>query len=125
PGKGTYTEFPISTITASGINSFTNRVLLKYLSWSGNNNYGDGQSIVTEAVEYAGSDNVTEMISVELLNSVKLQQYIKFLVANNYMQFISHPKMLSAHNIDTFARFLKKAFALYSIQTDFEKMLPE
>jgi peptidoglycan/xylan/chitin deacetylase (PgdA/CDA1 family) len=125
PGKGAYTEFPISTITTSGMNSFSNRVLLKYLAWSGNNNYGDGQSIVTEAVEYAGSDNVNEMVSVELLNSVKLPQYLKFLSANNYMQFISHPKMLSAHNIDTFARFLKKAFALYSIQTDFEKMLPE
>ncbi len=125
PGKGSYTEFPISVLSNTGINTFSEKVLLKYMSWSGSNNYGDGQSIVVETVEYTGAENGTEMVSVELLNAVKLPLYLKFLATNNYMQFISHPKMLSAHNINTFARFIKKAFDTYSIETDFEKMLPE
>ncbi|MGP8217516.1 MAG: hypothetical protein ACLQQ4_18250 [Bacteroidia bacterium] len=122
-GKGKYTEFPISTVKVSESTKLLNKFLLKYLSWSGDNSYGDGQSISIETTEKPGTGN--EMVSIELLNRVKLSAYLDFLEKNNYMHFISHPKMLSNHNINTFAKFLNKALAVYRIETNFEKMLPQ
>jgi hypothetical protein len=124
PGSGSFIEFPISTLSISSFGQFVNKVLLKYLWWTNDRSSGDGRGIVNESSENVADSN-TEMIAIELLTSVKLPQYLNFLAHNNYMQFIAHPKMLSMHNINTFARFIKKAFALYSIETDFEKMLPE
>ena len=40
------------------------------------------------------------------------------------MQFISHPKMLSPHSLDTFRRFLRRVHAEYEVETDFRKALP-
>jgi len=121
-GKGDFVEFPISTIEMSSIGSVVNKVLLKYLAWTGDLSRGNGNGIVTETLEQSG--NKKEMVSIELLNSVKLPMYLKFLENNSYMQFISHPKMLTPHNISVFERFVKIVFQTYDVNTDFFKMVP-
>jgi hypothetical protein len=121
--NGKFVEFPISTITIPSFSQFLNRLLLKYLWQKGDHPAGDGIGVTAETT--GENSGIGEMVSVELLTSVKLPLYLKFLKANRYMQFISHPKMLSEHNINTFARFMDKAFALYDIETDFMKMLPK
>jgi hypothetical protein len=63
-----------------------------------------------------------ERIAVELLTKAKLSTYLDFFHKNNYMQFISHPKMLTQHNHKMFDRFLKSAFSASEIETDFKKM---
>ncbi|HTA81633.1 MAG TPA: hypothetical protein VK783_01775 [Bacteroidia bacterium] len=121
PVNGDFTEFPISTIDVPPYKLLLNKLLLKYLLWTGDRTYGDGQSIVTETVEQSGKKG--EMVSVELLNKVKLSLYLKFLEKNNYMHFIAHPKMLTDHNINTFVRFLEKTLKLYIVETDIRKMI--
>ncbi|HXP51635.1 MAG TPA: hypothetical protein VN922_16880 [Bacteroidia bacterium] len=124
PGKGSYTEFPISMVKVSYYTSLLNRAYLKYLQLNGSRSYGDGQGIVVERTE-SSADNGSEMVSVELLNDVKLPLYLRYLKKNDYMQFISHPKMLTQHNIDTFSSFVKRARRAYKVNTDFMKLQPE
>lgn len=123
PSNGEFAEFPISTINHSAPTEFFNKILLKYLWKTNDRYYGDGMGTTAEIT--GENSRIGEMVSIELLTSVKLPSYLKFLEGNRYMQFISHPKMLSEHNINTFVRFMNKAFATYTIETDFRKMLPK
>ena len=63
-----------------------------------------------------------EMVSIELLNLYKLPLYRRFLSQNDYMHFISHPKMISKHNLAVFNRFLKEASEKYKLESDWKKI---
>ena len=119
-GKGDFTEYPISNISESYMEKQLNRILLKYLWKKGDKGSGDGSGIAPEVFEQVTSGK--EMVSIELITRIKLPSYLRYLKEHDYMQFISHPKMLSEHNINTFAKFIKVAFARYAIETDFKKI---
>lgn len=121
PSKGEFIEFPINHISIPPIRGFLNKILLKCLWKTGDRYSGDGQSTTAETINESVS--IGEMISVELLTKVKLPLYLSYLKQNTYMHFISHPKMLSVHNINTFTRFMEKAFGSYNVETDFMKIL--
>ena len=108
-----------------------NRLLLKYLSIMGIKNLGDGISVkkteeqIIKDIDEGAKDNVNgniEMVSVELIKMTKMHAYKKLIHYNTYTHFISHPKMLSAHNIRYFDRLLTYIQKRYIIETDFEKM---
>ena len=65
-----------------------------------------------------------ERISIELMTVVKLGNYLRFLENSQYMHFISHPKMITNHNLAIFDKFLEKVFHKYSVETDFHLMIP-
>ena len=126
--NGVYTEYTISTIEISKKLYWRNKVWLKYLWKTGQRSMGDGVSLVIKDKELSkgrkemlGSAN-REMISIELLNLMKLREYKIFLEKNSYMHFISHPKMISLHNLKTFERFLKYAISKYILMTDFNQL---
>ena len=58
------------------------------------------------------------MASVELLSIVKLPTYLNYFEQHDYMQFVSHPKMLSKHNLTTFKKFLATIYEKYEVETD-------
>lgn len=118
--KGGFTEYPISTIREPYREKQLNRLLLKYLWIKGDRGFGDGSGIAPQITEQVTSGK--EMVSIELITRVKLPSYLRYLKKYDYMQFISHPKMLPEHNIRIFARFMKRAFSRYDIETDFMKI---
>jgi hypothetical protein len=71
------------------------------------------------------SNTSWERIAIELLTMVKLNLYLDFLVKNDFMHFISHPKMITRHNLAVFDKFLSKVFEKYQVETDFHMMKPE
>jgi hypothetical protein len=119
PAGNGFTEFPISHIEIGPIIGFCNKVLLKILHWRGIKSSGDGLSVSSRIIDSARKG---EMLSIDLLTSVKLPSYLKHLRSHNYMHFISHPKMLTEHNLSTFDKFMKKAFSEFTIESDFRKM---
>lgn len=133
--NGSFIQYNISSIKVPPLASFLDKVWIKVLyKFFGEHtfNKGEGQpSRVMSGKNPASadghdlSDKIWERISIELLTSVKLGLYMKFLESNKYMHFISHPKMITDHNLAVFNKFLKAAFEKYSIETDFHKMLPE
>ena len=64
-----------------------------------------------------------ERVAIELLSLPKLGDYLQFFDDNQYMHFISHPKMLTRHNIKMFGRFLDHAYKRHKIETDFKRFL--
>lgn len=120
PGNGAYTEFPINMLFIPMLYEQINRLLLKYLWWTGNRSFGDGKSIVSIGLPATKNK---EMASIELLNRVKLPLYLRYVKHNDYMQLISHPKMLTEHNLDAFGSFLNKLKNRYNLNTDFKKIV--
>lgn len=120
--NGPFTEFAISSIHIAPLTKWFNKFLLKYLSITKNHNLGDG---ISNTLSAGGihSQNDNEMIAIELLTKAKLNTYLNFMTENNYMHFISHPKMLSKHNIETFDVFLKRTKHKYELTTDYKMMV--
>jgi hypothetical protein len=130
--NGPFTQFNISSIYINDNVRFLDKILLKYLyKIKGDHTFtrGEGQRSVNSDMQkpaaHKGHDILNskkERIAVELLTKAKLSAYLNFFDTNNYMQFISHPKMLTQHNHKMFDRFLKNVFDKFEIETDFKKM---
>lgn len=119
--NGPFTEFPISTLSLSKRTIFFDRILRKYLWKINDRGYGKGISAKTAALKVNQSQK--EMISIELLNRAKLTTYKQYISANNYMHWISHPKMFNKHGLRSFARFMEHLQTHYTVQYDHTKML--
>ncbi len=122
--NGKYNEFPISSILINK-NTLANKVINKIL-WKipYGRNKGNGIGAVFKNFSNTPSnyDLSKEMVSIELFTINKLKTYRKYLEQNNYMQFISHPKMISKHNLDVLSLFLKKINTKYEIESDWRKI---
>jgi hypothetical protein len=62
------------------------------------------------------------MVSIENMTVAKLQEYKKFVADKNYMQFLSHPKLINNHHLISLNLFLKTVTKKYFINTDFKKI---
>ncbi len=129
--NGEISEVCISMLDGTDfIGDFSSRVFMKLLPENFKRSIGDGLS-----AEYKGSQfetelkedqigPVREMVSIELLTSISLNRYLDYFSKNEFMHFISHPKMVSPHNLETLKRFLTKVVSRFSVETDFKKICP-
>lgn len=60
-----------------------------------------------------------ERVSIELLTRIKLSSYKKLISNQEFVQFVSHPKILTNHNIKMLKCLLKFAVEHYQINSDF------
>lgn len=129
---GPFTQFTISSVHVPVLYKLSEKVLLKLLyKLTGDHTLGKGQGQpskdLVNKTPAAGGYNITdsdwERVSIELLNAVKLPLYLQFAERNDYMHFISHPKMITRHNIRMFTRFLDNLFGRQGVETDFRKMI--
>lgn len=127
--QGPFKEFSISYIEIS--NRLVHRLFSKWLAILGITNLGDGVSVkkTEEQVIKESEDRLDpkatghlEMVSIELLKTTKLAAYKKLIHYNTFTHFISHPKMLSSHNLNSFARLLTHLQKRYKVQTDYKLM---
>lgn len=127
--NGPFKEYSISYIDIG--RKVTHRLFSKYLSVLGIRNLGDGLSVkktedqvmkdIDEGLTNDSLGNL-EMVSIELLKLTKLRAYKKLIYYNSYTHFISHPKMLSSHNLKSFDKLLTHIRKRYRVQTDYEFM---
>jgi len=132
---GPYIQYTISSIPVSDIVAMINKIWTKlHFKLTDDHTFhkGEGQpsrilSNVTPANHQGKnlSNSQWERIAIELLTIVKLPLYLRFMEKNHYMHFISHPKMITNHNLSIFDKFLEKVFNKYSIETDFHMMNPQ
>lgn len=69
--------------------------------------------------------NFKQRIAVELLTPVSMPLYKSFLRKNEYMHFLSHPKMITRHHHLLFEKFLDYAYKHFEVVTDFKTCLKE
>ncbi len=132
---GKFIQFNISSIDIPPSLTLVNKIWIKILNkLPGNHgiNRGEGQpSRLLSGMQPAAvsghdlSHPGKERICVEDLSAVKLGAYLAFLDKNPYMHFISHPKMITSHNLSVFNKFLKKSLEKYEVETDFHQMIPQ
>ncbi len=120
---GQFTEYTISTISRKLTNKLSSLIWEKILWRIGSRSYGDGISMVMTDQDHKNLKEFgsfeKEFLAIELLHAFKLNAYKKFISDNHYTHFISHPKMLSEHNLSTFDRLLRYLTSNFTLQTDF------
>lgn len=118
---GAFVEFPISTLNyESGLGR---KLLHKWLWKTGDRGVGDGTS--SKATRTEPDVRAGEMMSIELMDAFNLKQYLQKTKDENFIQFISHPKMLSRHNIKTLGRYLRIVTKSYDVNFDFKRYLSD
>ena len=132
PG-GRFTELSISLISISKITQFVNHLFLLFLFKVKNDHtYNKGEGQLSEDIEEikpvsekgkAVRDTPFHPASMETLNLVKMPTYLQYIKQNDSLQFVSHPKMLSNHNIKITRQFLQKVTKKYKIETDFNAFI--
>ncbi|MBI4947152.1 MAG: hypothetical protein HY840_12225 [Bacteroidetes bacterium] len=119
--KGAFIEFPIYTIKISQIAETKDRFVRKYLWKIGDRGWGDGISAKTSAHTIIFDK---EMMAIEILNISKLRGYKEYVQNEEYMHWLSHPKMFTRHGLKMFDRFLKYAENNFDLIFDFHEMIP-
>lgn len=68
---------------------------------------------------YSTTKKLHEAASLESLSIAKMPAYLNYFRNHQYLCFVSHPKMLSNHNLKMLDYFLEKAYNEHDIETDF------
>lgn len=121
--SGSLYEWPISVREVSAQKSIRERLLLKWLYKTGNRSFGDGQGVIPTNLTQSENTKQCEMMSIELLNAATYKRYAEHIDQHDYTQFISHPKMLSRHNLKYFSKLLQYSFKNYTLEFDFRTLL--
>ena len=122
--NGSFKEFTISSITLSKLMVWFNfkiRGLLKRLKIKP---YGNGTTVNSSVIEEEDIQSVNGkrlVASFEGLTFITLSKYITAIKKSNYFQFISHPKLLTRHELWLLNILLSKLKKM-DIETDLKKL---
>jgi len=129
---GNFIEIGSTLIQISPLLDYLDRAHKKVLNVIGyDKDYGKGlgqASIEEKNTKPISSNGVNsynknyEVASIENMSSVKLPYYEKYLLANNFLHMVSHPKMLGKHNLYIFQQFLNIVYKNNKIETDYMKI---
>ena len=124
--NGSFKEFTISSITLSKLMVWFNFKISGLLKRLKIKPYGNGTTVNTNVIEEVDIQSVNGkrriVASFEGLTFITLSKYFKAIKKNNYFQFISHPKLLTRHELLLLNILLFKLKKM-DIETDL-KMLP-
>lgn len=127
--NGKFTEFSITNITMSNKEKIKNKIFMKVLYRLNYKSFGDGLAVIKSEEKTIISDSFIrnsksniEIASIELLTIPKLKIYKKFIENNSYIHLITHPKMLTKHNLYCFDRYLKFITKNYSLETNYKRI---
>lgn len=132
---GNFTEFNISSLKISPYLNFINKIWTKllvrllndhtFLKGQGQQSVNKDGSTPKKSVGIELGNPEYERLAIELMTAVKLPLYLRFIKDETYMHLISHPKMITRHNLKVFDKFLEKVLEKYSVETDFHNMITE
>ncbi len=124
--KGYFKEYSISQIHLSGLNRIINSFVFRFNTFILEDKpWGSGKG----AAHVISNNNkkvslhgvVEESASVELMNFWKNHTYYNYLKSESLLHLLSHPKLLSPHNLKALRHFMYKVNKKYEVITDFKK----
>jgi hypothetical protein len=121
---GAYKEFTISSIFLSDILVWLNFKISGLLKRFKIAPYGKGSTvdnIITEESDYNRKRGKRVVASIEGMTLVTFFKYYKAILKNNYFQFISHPKLVTRHELFLF-KYLLFLLRKKNIETDFNNI---
>ena len=127
---GQFTEFPISRIRISGATKAANAIYYRLTRGSSDSApFGDGTSVSSKInrnrekrklVDYLRFDLA---LSVEMLTPALLPLYKRKIASDEFVHFLSHPKLLSRASLRDLDKLLTYARRCFSTEFDFMNML--
>lgn len=123
--QGYFTEYTISEISLAGFNRIINSMQFRLnTKVFVDKPWGDGKGalhIISNNNKKIGINGVVkETAAVELMNLWKNKIYMNYLLHNELLHFLSHPKLISPLNLLALQKFLEKAKKKYNVVTDFK-----
>ena len=125
---GEFTEFPISIIKHSKKSLFRHKLQTKYQAKINNDSsFGRGigqvaQNIDKKPILNTGIElkNEYEYLSMDFLSNAKFKTYLNYCMENDFIQFLSHPKLCSNHSIITFRKLLNTLTSKFEIISNYQ-----
>jgi len=131
--NGSFFQFTISSMKVAENWNLLNRMWVKlHSALTGDHTYNKGSGQRSMPVGNGNPENREgkdladknyERLAIENMTLVKKALYSEFLRNHDYMHLISHPKMITNHNLKVFDKFLKNAFEKYIVETNFRNMI--
>lgn len=106
--NGTWVEYTTSVFIHNKFSYHLDRIANKFLHINKSIHYGDGKALMHTILSNKNNFNV--YYSLENMNFFTLPIYINRVKKNSYSQFLSHPKMLSVHNLKMFDMFCEEIY---------------
>ncbi len=127
--NGVFTEYAISAIhlptttnwIATKVQSIATR--LGFGKWYAQ--AGDGATVnlkEQKAIKLVIDNKTYQPATIEYMHIFNVKYFVQHLQHNNYLQLISHSKMMSKMNMLAFTIFLKKIHKKFIVNTDFTKI---
>jgi len=127
--NGKFVEFPITRIKIKGLTKILNALYFRLKKNNiQNKSFGDGISVGPDFNNASSKKTINDYlsfniaISAELLNPVLLHLYKKTINENDFVHFLSHPKLVSKVSLDCLDELLKHCSEAFEIEYDFLKM---
>jgi hypothetical protein len=120
---GTFTAFPISVFKMNLLQRLINSFWYRFILLTNQKRpmaEGKGTSFPISFCQKNFFESY-ETFSIELMNKVKLAFYLQYLKKNQYLHFISHPKLVNTYQMQMFDLFLGKVSKKYKIISDYKK----
>lgn len=127
---GEFKQFPISVIQIKYLNKIFNGLFFRLFKNNRLLIFGDGKSVSNEinrsntnhSVKIKERLEMTLPLSVELLNPIVRIQCNKMINQQDYIHFLSHPKLISKQSILSFDSFLKTVSLKFDVNYDFKRI---
>jgi hypothetical protein len=118
---GPFYEYALRPLTMPFIIRLRNSLLHRlFLLRNDYRKYGDGiafQNKIFRSSWMYGSSS--ETFSVELINQLKIPLYLNAAKRSDYLQLLSHPKLISEYNLKMFNNFLERVTSSADVVFDF------
>ncbi len=129
PEVGDFVEVSVNPFLLEGINKIWNSI---YYRKNKNSKrfirMGDGTGSGNIIQHHADSSIMRlwknyQTYSIELLNPILGDYYFRDLLKNNYLHWVSHPKLFTSIGLESFEIFCKKVSKLDTLETDYIKVI--
>ncbi len=120
--SGRFYEFPISMFKLNGINKIMNGLYYRFIENKTNNFDGIPSSLPIINRTRNTRFSMHLPLSIEFLNTINKYSVLNFIEKNNYVHFLSHPKLITGKNLKSFEYILNKISKKYTIISDFKEI---
>ena len=126
--NGNFSEFPISVIKNDKQTLFWHKLQTKYKAKINNDtSFGRGKGQTPNLIDKKPKVNTGvelkneyEYLSIDFLSNAKYKPYLNYCFQNDFVHFLSHPKLCSHHAIKTFKKLLDTLNSEFDLESNYQ-----
>jgi hypothetical protein len=117
---GDFLEFPITMFKLNGLNKIMNGLYYRIIEKKKNNFDGIPTSLPIINRTKNSRFSMQLPLSMEFLNPINKHSVLNLIEKNNYIHFLSHPKLITNMNLNSLNFILEKLYRNYKLNSDFK-----